>query len=141
MTTDTAFQIVNALVLPQWLLMIFAPRWKPTDFLAKTLLIPGLLAFAYIFFLFFEDNNLDFESFSTLTGIRTLFSQDAALLAGWIHYLVFDLTVGSWMLRNSQRRKVSHIWLIPCLILCFLLGPAGLLLYLGVRSAKQQKVY
>lgn len=141
MNTDTAFQILNALVLPQWLLMIVAPRWKPTEFLAKTLLIPALLAVFYIYYLFFGNSDLDLQSFSTLAGVKTLFSQDTALLAGWIHYLAFDLAVGSWMLRQSQRRKVPHGLLIPCLILSFLFGPAGLLLYLAVRTAKSQKIY
>ncbi|KAA9346772.1 ABA4-like family protein [Larkinella humicola] len=141
MSTDTVFQIVNTLVLPQWLLMLFAPRWAPTDWLTKMLPIPALLAVFYIYYLFFGDSGLDWQSFSTLAGIKTLFSQGAALLAGWIHYLAFDLTVGSWMLRDSKRRKVPHGWMIPCLLFCFLLGPVGLLLYLGVRSMKQQTIY
>lgn len=141
MTSDIVFQIVNAIVLPQWLLMIVAPRWQPTEFLTKTLLIPAFLALFYIFYLFFGESDLDFQSFSTLAGIRTLFSKDAGLLAGWIHYLAFDLTVGSWMLRNAQRRYVAHAWLVPCLIFSFLLGPVGLLLYLIVRTVKRKKLY
>ena len=141
MTTDTVFQIVNTLVLPHWLVMIVAPRWKPTEWLTKNLLIPALLAVFYIYYLFFGNSALDLQSFSTLTGVKTLFSQNGALLAGWIHYLAFDLTVGSWMLRDSKRRKVPHGWMIPCLLFCFLFGPVGLLLYLGVRSMKQQTIY
>jgi hypothetical protein len=141
MTPDIVFQIVNALVLPQWILMIVAPRWQPTEFLAKTLLIPAFLALFYIFYLFFGKSGLDFQSFSTLAGIKTLFSKDDAVLAGWIHYLAFDLTVGSWMLRNAQRRYVAHGWLIPCLIFSFLLGPVGLLLYLIIRTVKRKKLY
>ncbi|MGV3557401.1 ABA4-like family protein [Larkinella arboricola] len=141
MTPDIVFQIANALVLPQWILMIVAPRWPPTDFLTKTLLIPAILAIFYIFYLFFGSSGLDLQSFSTLAGIKTLFSKDTAVLAGWIHYLAFDLTVGSWMLRNAQRRQVAHAWLVPCLIFSFLLGPVGLLLYLIVRTVKRKKLY
>ncbi|GAB3329366.1 ABA4-like family protein [Larkinella ripae] len=141
MTPDTAFQVLNALVLPQWLLMIVAPRWKPTEFLAKSLLIPAVLALFYIYYLFFGKGGLDMQSFSTLAGVKTLFSQSDALLAGWIHYLAFDLAVGSWLLRNGQRRNVPHLWLVPCLIGSFLFGPVGLLLYLLGRSVKQQKIY
>ncbi|MGA0559442.1 ABA4-like family protein [Larkinella sp. VNQ87] len=141
MTPETVFQIVNTLVLPQWLLMIFAPRWKPTDFLTKTLLIPALLSLVYIYYLFFGNSGLDLQSFSTLAGVKTLFRQDTGLLAGWIHYLAFDLTAGSWLLRNSQRRRVPHAWVVPCLIFCFLLGPVGLLLYLVIRTAKEKKLY
>ncbi|GAB3248117.1 ABA4-like family protein [Larkinella harenae] len=133
--------IVNTLVLPQWLLMIFAPRWKPTDFLTKTLLIPALLALVYIYYLFFGRGELNLQSFSTLANIRTLFSHDDGLLAGWIHYLAFDLAVGSWIVRNAHRRQVAHGWVIPCLVFTFLMGPVGLLLYLIVRSVKRQKLY
>lgn len=141
MTADTVFQIVNTLVVPQWLLMIFAPRWKPTDFLTKTLLIPALLALVYSYYLFFGNSTLNLQSFSTLAGVKSLFSHDTGLLAGWIHYLAFDLTVGSWMIRNAQRQQVAHGWVIPGLLFSFLLGPIGLLWYLTVRSVKRQKLY
>ncbi|MFC5412707.1 ABA4-like family protein [Larkinella bovis] len=141
MTPDTVFQIVNALVLPQWILMMVAPRWKPTDFLTKSLLIPALLAVFYIYYLFFGQSGLDLQSFSTLEGIKTLFSQSDAVLAGWIHYLAFDLTVGCWMMRNSHRRGIPHGALVLCLIFTFLAGPVGLLLYLIIRSVKRQKIY
>ena len=49
---ETAFQIANALVLPQWLLMIFAPRWSVTQWLVRSYLIPVLLACMYAYFLF-----------------------------------------------------------------------------------------
>lgn len=141
MTPETAFQILNALVLPQWLLMIVAPRWKPTDFLAKSFLIPAVLALFYIYYLFFGNSALDLQSFSTLANVKSLFSEDEALLAGWIHYLAFDLAVGSYILRNGQRRNVPHVWIVPCLIGSFLFGPVGLLLYVLGRSVKQQKIY
>jgi hypothetical protein len=56
------------------------------------------------------------------------------LLAGWIHYLAFDLLVGGWEARDSRERGIRHWFVVPCLMLTFLLGPAGWLLYLGVRS-------
>ena len=56
------------------------------------------------------------------------------LLAGWIHYLAFDLLVGSWEVRDARERGIGHLLVVPCLILTFLFGPAGWLLYLGVRT-------
>jgi hypothetical protein len=56
------------------------------------------------------------------------------LLAGWIHYLAFDLFVGSWEARDARQRGVPHLALVPCLALTFLFGPAGWLLYGAVRS-------
>ena len=57
-----------------------------------------------------------------------------SLLAGWVHYLVFDLFVGSWEVSDARRLGIPHLFVVPCLILTFLLGPCGLLLYLAVRS-------
>lgn len=133
MTLDAAFQLANTLVLPQWLLMIVAPRWRVTQWLMTTLLIPGLLALLYVYYLSTWGSTLDFRSFSTLAGVMALFKQPQAVLAGWIHYLAFDLVAGSWLLRNGQEQKINHLLLVPCLLLCFMLGPCGLLLYLLIR--------
>jgi len=137
MSPDAVFQVANLLVMPQWLLMIVAPRWSVTQWLVRTLLIPALLAVLYTYYIFLGGSKLDFQSFSTLAGVKALFSEGGAVLAGWIHYLAFDLTVGSWVLRNGQRRGVNHFLLIPCLFFCFMLGPLGLLLYLIIRSFKK----
>ena len=67
--------------------------------------------------------------FSTLAGVATLFSNPWALLAGWIHYLAFDLLIGTWEARDARERGVPHLLLVPCLVLTFLFGPAGWLLY------------
>jgi hypothetical protein len=54
-------------------------------------------------------------------------------LAGWIHYLAFDLLVGIWEVRDSHERGVPHWLVIPCLFFTFMLGPIGFLLYCAVR--------
>lgn len=135
MTPEIAFQYANLLVLPQWILMIVAPRWRMTQVLARMLPIPMVLAVMYLYWLFSVPPSasgpaLDFRAFSTLAGVQSLFTgQKEAVLAGWIHYLAFDLVAGSYILCDGQDRGLHHGWLIPCLILCFVLGPSGLLLY------------
>jgi hypothetical protein len=44
------------------------------------------------------------------------------------------LLIGVWEVRDAAARRVPHWRLVPCLLLTFLFGPAGWLLYLGVRS-------
>ncbi|RYC68347.1 MULTISPECIES: ABA4-like family protein [Spirosoma] len=136
MTPDAAFQYANLLVLPQWMLMIVAPRWRVTQMLARMLPIPMTLGVMYIYWLFNsspaagEGPGFDLQAFSTLAGVQSLFTgAKEAVLAGWIHYLAFDLVAGSYVLRDGQERGIAHGWLIPCLFFCFLLGPIGLLLY------------
>ncbi|MFT4720908.1 MAG: hypothetical protein ACI9SB_002081 [Candidatus Azotimanducaceae bacterium] len=72
-------------------------------------------------------------SFTSLQAVMTLFTSPYAALAGWIHYLAFDLFLGVWQVRDAQRRRVNHFAVISCLILTFLAGPAGLLLYFIAR--------
>ncbi|HEU6452531.1 MAG TPA: ABA4-like family protein, partial [Gemmatimonadaceae bacterium] len=67
------------------------------------------------------------------------FENPWALLAGWVHYLAFDLFVGGWEVRDAQRRGIPHLLVVPALVLTFLFGPGGLLLYLAIRSLVRRK--
>lgn len=104
---------------------------KPVDWIA-TYGLPGLFGAAYLALMI---TALPFEEggFGSLAAVRALFASDTALLAGWIHYLVFDFFIGGWIVRDARRRTIQALAVLPCLVLCFLAGPAGLLLYLLVR--------
>jgi hypothetical protein len=71
--------------------------------------------------------------FGSLADVRTLFENPWGLLAGWTHYLAFDLFIGGWEARDARRRGIPHLLVVPSLVLTFVLGPAGLLLYLATR--------
>jgi hypothetical protein len=53
-----------------------------------------------------------------------------------VHYLAFDLFVGSWEVRDSRVHGIPHWFVLPCLFLTFMFGPAGWLLYLTVRVVR-----
>ena len=74
--------------------------------------------------------------FGSLADVATLFQKPELLLAGWIHYLAFDLFIGAWEIRDSQRHGIPHLLMIPCLVMTFMLGPIGLLFYFAIRTAK-----
>jgi Domain of unknown function (DUF4281) len=133
------FRICNLAVLPGWALLVIAPRWKWTRLLIAPVIVPLLLALVYLYLVgsFFGSAH---GSFGTLEGVMQLFSNPHVALAGWIHYLVFDLFIGSWEVRDSQAREISHFIVVPCLVLTFLFGPVGLLLYFIVRFALRNVV-
>jgi hypothetical protein len=58
------------------------------------------------------------------------------LLAGWTHYLAFDLIVGSWEVRDARERGISHWLVVPCLALTFMFGPVGFLAYQALRAGR-----
>ena len=73
--------------------------------------------------------------FGSLAGVSKLFENPYMLLAGWIHYLAFDLFTGSWLVRDSQRLRIAHAYVVPCLLLTFLFGPVGLLTWFLIRTS------
>ena len=128
MKAEQIFSIANLLAMLSWLLIIILPRWRFTAKIVLNGAIPLLLSAAYLVLivLFFGKAEGGFDS---LANVMKLFTNEWAVLAGWIHYLAFDLFVGSWEVKDAQANGISHWFVIPCLILTFLLGPIGFLLY------------
>ena len=135
MSPHQIFSITNVAALGCWLLLIVFPGRKWVTHLVAGVAVPAAFAALYsvIIAIHFSGSA---GGFSSLPDVALLFSNPWMLLAGWIHYLAFDMLVGSWQARDSRERGIPHIFVVPCLILTFLLGPAGWLLYLGVRSGK-----
>ena len=69
-----------------------------------------------------------------------LFTSPEIALAGWVHYLAFDLLVGAWEVRTAQREGLAFLLVLPCLLLTFLFGPAGFLLFNALRIATRRNV-
>jgi len=132
MDPEMLFSICGKVVLPGWLLLVVAPRWKWTVRLISSVLLPGLMGAVYVYLIAANIGKGE-GSFNSLAGVASLFKTPELLLAGWVHYLAFDLFVGCWEVRDAQRVGVRHWFVIPCLALTFLLGPAGLLLYFVIR--------
>jgi hypothetical protein len=133
MSPEQVFSLANALAALCWLLLAVLPRQRWVSHVVAGVAVPAMLAFVYTILI-----GVNFWSaeggFSSLAGVALLFRNPWLLLAGWIHYLAFDLLVGSWEARDARQRGIPHLLLLPCLILTFLFGPAGWLLYLGMRS-------
>lgn len=132
MNPDQVFQICNTTALFTWVFLIIAPRWKWTSRILIGVIIT-LLSLCYVYYISQSLKADDFNSFGSLSGVMSLFTNPVAVLAGWIHYLAFDLMVGWFILFDSRRNKINRFLIIPCLLCSFMMGPIGLLLYLGLR--------
>jgi hypothetical protein len=73
----------------------------------------------------------------TLAALGRAFDTPALLLAGWIHYLVLDLWVGGWEAEDAGEAGLPHAWLVLCLFATMMVGPLGLLLYLGIAAVRR----
>ena len=140
MEAELLFNLCNRFVLPAWLLLIVAPRWSWTQKIISHAWIPVLLGVAYLYAMTNAYPFPEGAGFSSLPAVMNAFTVPWLVVAGWIHYLAFDLFVGAWIARDSIRQSISHVLVIPCLVFTFLLGPVGLLLYLLVKAGIKRKL-
>jgi hypothetical protein len=136
-TPEQVFLYATYGILPFWALLIFVPTLKLTDVVVHSVAAPLLLGTVYLWLFMdgaFTENGASLADFGSLEGVMKLFTMKQAVVAGWVHYLVFDLFVGAWIGRDAQRCAFPHLLVIPCLALTFLLGPLGLMAYLLLRG-------
>jgi hypothetical protein len=132
MTPERLFSILNLVAILGWFPLVFLPKFRWARAVVPVA-IPIVLAVVYVVIVATTFGRSE-GGFSSLADVGTLFENPWALLAGWVHYLSFDLLVGGWEVRDARERGVPHLLVIPALILTFLFGPAGLLVYLTVRA-------
>lgn len=139
LTPDRLFALANPLAMLGWALLVLAPRWRGTRTLVLSGALPLLLAAAYAVLItaHYVGAHGGEGGFGSLAAVAALFRDPWALLAGWVHYLCFDLFTGAWEVRDAQQRGLSHWLVVPALALTFLFGPVGLLLYFGLRRLKK----
>ena len=131
MTAERLFSILNLIAIAGWLPLVFLPRARWATAVVP-LVLPCLFGVIYVV-LVAASLPWGEGGFSSLAGVGALFENPWALLAGWAHYLAFDLFIGGWQVRDARERGIPHLFVVPALLLTFLFGPAGLLLYLVVR--------
>ncbi|HJL17671.1 MAG TPA: ABA4-like family protein [Sandaracinaceae bacterium LLY-WYZ-13_1] len=137
---EPVFYACNYGVLLPWTLLVVAPRWRWTDRLVSSALPPALLGVAYAIVLFTDDAGSPDGGYLTLDGVVAIFTSRQTVAAAWIHYLVFDLFVGAWEVRDARRLAIPHPAVVPCLLGTLLFGPVGLLAYLGLRAALRRRL-
>ena len=139
MSTPEVFSMANMVAMPMWLLMIVLPKWKVTRFLIDFKVIPLLLSIIYAIYIINSMLSSPPMDFGSLESVMNLFTFENAVLAGWVHYLAFDLVVGMWMLDENRTLKIHPLIMAPCLIGTFMLGPIGFALFMIIRAFKKSK--
>jgi len=137
---SVAFNVANAIAITGWLVLFGYPFWPQAARMTVLSIAVALLCVLYCWFVFFVRHLREPGAaagkggFSSLTGVVNLFRSPRIVLAGWIHYLAFDLMVGLYIVTDASRIGITHWWLLPALLLTLIFGPAGLLFYLVMRS-------
>jgi hypothetical protein len=138
-TLGTWWIAVHAIAFVGWA-ALFALPWigrRRAVLTARWAVVP--LCLLYLLFLLTHLKAIPTDAGYTLEAIGRFFDKPVLLLVGWIHYLVLDLFVGSWEAEHSEKAGVGYPLLALCLFTTMMIGPHGLLLYLGVAAWKRRK--
>ena len=134
--TGCNFKGSMAISLIGWVMLTAFPSASFTDESVKSIIVV-LLCLIYAYLLFVEKNTSGSKypkgSFMTLEGVANLFKNPRVVLAGWVHYLAFDLMVGLYIKNDAIEHGINYWLVIPCLLLTCLFGPLGYLVYFALR--------
>lgn len=132
MDFEVSFSVAGLLAMLGWAALLFSPLIPTWSDRIAGIVIPVLLSAGYLsIVLLFPPKSGGFGSFSEVTE---LFSHPEALMAGWVHFLAFDLFVGAWICEKGRSEHIRFWMVLPCLPVTFLFGPAGYLLFSAVRA-------
>ncbi len=139
MTPELMFSLSGTVALVGWLSLaagILLRNALLRDTMAG-LAIPLALSAAYavLILVFWWTAEGGFDS---LANVQKLFTSPWVALAGWIHYLAFDLAIGALLARKIMAAGLSRLFLIPILPLTFLFGPIGFLLGQAVLLSRKE---
>ena len=147
-TIEILYFWVNLGVLPFWLILIFFPSSNINKFFVTSILPILLLSGAYIFALYKSYLNTydfisNFELYLSMSNLSNLFSNNLFLILFWIHFVSINLFIGGWMVRDSQKLLINKILVSFPLIITYLIGPLGVLIYWLIRIfyAKSIRLY
>ncbi len=136
MSNEQLFSLATSTAMLGWLVLLISPlvpRWA--EWISGRI-IPVTLAVLYSALILVSWSSAE-GGFGSLSEVMTLFTQAEVVLAGWLHYLAFDLFIGAWECRTARTEGIRFWLVIPCLVLTFLFGPAGLLAFMTLRMINQ----
>ena len=129
------FSAASSAAMLGWLVLILAPR-RPVVIQALRLGLIGALSLTYAVLIFVYFFRVEGGGFGSIAEVRALFVSDPVLIAGWVHYLAFDLFVGTWIAVEADKRGYNRLLQAPMLIATFMFGPIGLLLFYLTRASE-----
>ena len=134
LTFENIYLWANFGVLPFWLLLIIIPNSKITQLFVNSIVLPLILSTVYVYIIYqttlLDESMFDiFKLYLSLDNLYTVFATESFLLAFWIHFLVLNLFLGSWVSRDGVKYNMSRKFVAIPLITIYLTGPLGLVLY------------
>lgn len=140
MSFEVLFSIAGIIAVFGWAILLISPLIPHWSDRISGIILPALLSLAYVFLLILPASE-QVGGFANLADVMTLFSAEQAALAGWVHFLAFDLFIGAWVCRKARSEGMNFVMVLPCLPLIFLFGPAGLFAFQAARGLASRRLW
>lgn len=125
---NRAFWTMNLMVLPFWTAMIMFPRHAWVQRISHPFFVPAVLGAIYVYAIYLLVTMTGVPPLAGLEvkAMRDFVNHPLVFLVVWAHYLAVDLFLGMVIYRDATKQKI----LVPVeLLLCWVLGPLGLMAY------------
>ena len=137
-TIEMLYYWVNLGVLPFWLILIFFPQSYISRFFVTSIFPIFILSGVYIFVIYKSYLNSydffgNFNLYLGLSNLSELFVDNFYLMVFWIHFIAINLFTGGWIVKDSQKLVINKFLISIPLIITYLIGPLGLLIYWLIR--------
>ena len=135
-THNQILHAVNLGSLPAWFSLLVLPRWHMTRKITAAVAVAYSVLYVALAYALFSESilSMDYSSLSTIQGLSKAFSDATSVLAGWAHFIVFDLWTARFFVLDSGRSGIPHLAIVPAILGCMFFGPVGLLMYLSVKK-------
>ncbi|HEY4188116.1 MAG TPA: ABA4-like family protein [Polyangia bacterium] len=133
--SSVVFSVSALFIMPFWVLMALAPRWRWTERIVRSpAIVAGPLMLYAALVLPLLLTLLPAVARPSLPVIASLLGSARGATIAWMHFLALDLFVGRWIFLDGKAHGRSA-WLIsPLLVLTLLFAPLGLGVYLLLRG-------
>ena len=145
LTFENIYLWTNFGILPFWLMLIIIPNSKITQFFVNSVIAPLILSTAYIYIIYqtilLDEPIFDFfKLYLSLDSLYTVFATESFLLIFWLHFLVLNLFLGSWISRDGVKYNITRKLVFLPLVMVYFTGPLGLVLYWLIRIFYAKKL-
>ena len=147
-TIETLYMWINLGVLPFWFILIVFPQSHLSRIFVTSIFPFFILSGVYIFILYKSyligyDFDGNFSLYLGLSELSRLFEDHLYIMVFWTHFIAINLFIGGWIVKDSQKFSINKVLMAVPLIVTYLIGPIGLILYWIIRIfyAKRISLY
>ena len=147
-TVEMIYLWLNIGILPFWFTLIIFPQSQISRVFITSVFPIFILGLVYTYLLYIAyldgyDFLQNFKLYLGLSEVLNLFENQNFLILFWTHFLAINLFCGGWIVNDSQMFGMNKFLVSFPLIIAYLIGPIGIVIYWIIRIfyAKRIRLY